>query len=283
MNNISVFGGQGFILGRYVELYGGDVPKRHFISSKYSDIIYGRSTIDNYNVFTDINLDIKTNLSLRMETLNYNRKKFGTDLSISFLSSWFVYGDPKNLPTLETDYCTPLGMYGITKYCAEQLLISYCQTFDLNYRIMRLANVLGIGDKKISCKKNALQYFVREIVNNRSVHLYWPDHTIRDYIYVDDVCTSIALLLSLDKTKNNIYNVGNSIPIRFGDCVEYVINKTGNNCVDHVERSGFHKIVQTNVMYLDNTKITHLGYKQTKTIWQMLDELIEYYTREKNG
>jgi nucleoside-diphosphate-sugar epimerase len=148
---------------------------------------------------------------------------------------------------------------------------------------MRLANVLGVGDKKVSCKKNALQFFVREIVNNRPVHLYWPDHTIRDYIHVDDVCNSIALLLSLDETKNQIYNIGNTIPVRFGDCVEYVVNKTGNSCVDHVERSDFHKVIQTNIVYLDNGKIKNLGYKQTKTIWQILDELIEYYTREKNG
>lgn len=283
MNDISIFGGHGFILGRYVELFGGAVPDRDIILSKYPDIIYGISTTDNYNVFSNVGLDINTNLLLLMETLEKNKKKFGTDLSISFISSWFIYGKT-TLPASENSCCKPMGMYGITKYCAEQLLISYCRTFGMTYRIMRLGNVLGVGDKKISCKKNALQFFVREIVNNRSVDLYFPNNTIRDYIYVDDVCNAINLVISSEVTKNQIYNIGNNRPVIFDDCVNYVVNKTGNfDCVKHIKRSEFHKIVQTNAMVLNNSKLQDLGYKQTKNIWQMLYELIEYYEREKNG
>lgn len=281
MNNLSVFGGQGFILGEYVKLYGGDIPNRNEIISKYPHILYGRSTTDNYNVFTDVTLDINTNLSLFMETLEINRKKFGTDLSISILSSWFVYGDPEMLPVREDSCCTPKGFYAITARAREQLLISYCETFGMSYRILRLGNVLGVGDTRISLKKNALQYFIREIVNNRPVNLYWPDRTIRDYIHVDDVCNAINLIISNDRTKNNIYNVGNGIPVKFGDCIESIADRLDcSACINHVERSEFHKVIQTNVMYLDNSKIQYLGYRPSKTILQILNELVEYYKRE---
>jgi nucleoside-diphosphate-sugar epimerase len=285
MNKISVFGSTGFIGSRFCEMFSGDVisiPRDNILALTPS-LLWFISTTNNYHVFDDVQLDIDTNLSLTVEALDKHRKKYGADSVFNLISTWFVYGDPVMLPVREDSCCTPKGFYAITAHAREQLVISYCETFGMSYRIMRLGNVLGVGDKKISLKKNALQYFVREIVNNRPVNLYWPDRTIRDYIYVDDVCSAIDLIISNEKTKNNIYNIGNGIPVKFGDCVESVANKLGySECIQHVERSDFHKVIQTNVLYLDNSKIQYLGYKPTKTIWQMLDELVEYYTKEKD-
>ena len=165
----------------------------------------------------------------------------------------------------------------------EQLLESYCKTFGITFRIFRLANVLGIGDKKISKRKNALQFAVQQIVNNQPFELYWPNHTVRDYIHVDDACLAIHLCLNTDLVDNQIVNIGNGTPISFKDCIDYTVSKVGNNPVTHREQSDFHKIVQTDQMYLDNTRIKILGYKPEHSIYQILDELIEYYTKEKQS
>jgi nucleoside-diphosphate-sugar epimerase len=282
MNNLSIFGGHGFILGRYAEMFGGYVEGRNYIVPKYPNILYGISTTDNYHIFTEPYKDIDTNLTHLVMVLEEAKKKFDKNFVFNFLSSWFVY-DTKEIPAKETSPCAPKGFYSATKYCAENLLTCYCQTFGMKYRILRMPNTLGIGDKHASKKKNALQYFVQEIVNNRPVELYWPDRTIRDYVHVDDVCRAINLVLTSGGTENEVFNVGNQIPIKFGDCVEYIVNKTGNNPVTHRERSDFHKVVQNNVMYLDNSKIVRLGYKPEHSVYQTLDELIEYYTKEMNG
>lgn len=284
MNKISVFGATGFIGNRFCELFPDNVTKvpRDYVASATPELLWLISTTDNYHVFDDVKIDIETNLDLFVEALDWNFRQYGTDLVFNLISTWFVYGDVP-VPVGERYFCNPNGWYSITALAREQLLRSYCDTFGCKYRIMRLGNVLGVGDKKASKKKNALQYFVQEIVNNRPVELYWPDRTVRDYIYVDDVCNAINLILSSEFTKNQIYNVGNGIPIKFGECVEYVVNQVGNDVVLHVERSNFHKVVQTNVIYLNNDKIVQLGYRPTKNIWAILDELIEHYTREKNG
>ena len=284
MNKQSVFG-RGFIGGRFCELFPDDVILRDkgIIGSATPELLWFISTVTNYNVLDNVYIDIDTNLTLTMKALSYGKEMWGDELVFNLISSWFIFGNT-DVPARENSICNPNGFYGITAYCREQLVRSYCQTFNICFRIMRLANVLGVGDKKISKRKNALQYFVREIVNNRPVELYWPSHTIRDYIYVDDVCQGINLVLSDGYSKNSIYNIGNGEPIAFEHCVDYVVNKTGNfDCVKHVDQSEFHKVVQTNVMYLDNTNLKRLGYKPTKNIWQILDELIEYYEREKNG
>ena len=58
-----------------------------------------------------------------------------------------------SLDTKESDYCDPTGFYSITKRAAEQLIISYCNTFNLKYRILRLTNIIGENDKKVSSQK----------------------------------------------------------------------------------------------------------------------------------
>ena len=284
MNKISVFGAGGFVGNNFCTMFPNKTIKmnRESLVSCTPELIWLISTTDNYNVFSNVHLDIDTNLSLFVDALESSKKFYGNSLVVNLVSSWFVYSD-KEIPALESSCCNPKGFYGSTALCRENLLISYCNTFGMSYRIFRLANVLGIGDNKISKKKNALQFFVREIVNNRPVELYYPDRTVRDYISVDDVCSAINLIISFDKTKNHIYNIGNEVPIKFKDCIDYVVHRTGNNPVKEVERSEFHKAVQIDTMYLNNSKIKNLGYKQTKIIWQILDELIDYYTEEKNG
>ena len=276
--NLSIFGGHGFVLGRYAELYGGTVEDRDSIDATYPDILYGISTIDNYNVYTNPFLDINTNLIHFMQVLSDHHLE-----TVNFVSSWFVYGHQDFLPATEASYCDPKGFYSITKRTAEQLLISYCETFGLSFRIFRLANVLGVGDKKISAKKNALQFAVRQIVNNEPFEMYWPNNTVRDYIHVDDACNAMNLCITSDLMLNQIINVGNCIPIRFEDCINYVVNKTGNNPVTHRERSKLHKIVQTDQMWMENTRVRVAGYKPKYSIYQILDELIDYYQKEKNA
>ena len=73
------------------------------------------------------------------------------DFVFNFISSWFVYGDTK-LPAKESYQCKPKGFYSITKSTAEQLLISFCNTFKKKYRILRICNVYGLNDKNVSKK-----------------------------------------------------------------------------------------------------------------------------------
>jgi nucleoside-diphosphate-sugar epimerase len=126
-----------------------------------------------------------------------------SDVVFNFISSWFVYGQNNEIPFREDhSKCNPTGFYSITKYCAEQLLISFCETFNVKYRIFRLANVLGEGDSKISKKKNALQYLIKQITENKDVELYYGGKVLRDYIYVDDVCAAIKCCIKNSPTNN---------------------------------------------------------------------------------
>ena len=273
---ISVYGGNGFIGSKFCKLNANDVIKidRDSREPKSDNVLYFISTIDNYNVFDNLQIDIDTNLKVLMEVLNHCKDK---NITFNFVSSWFVYGKTDKLPANENDYCNPKGFYSITKRTAEQMLISFCETFGVNYRIFRLANVYGEGDLTVSNKKNALQYLINEIVNGNDINLYDGGMHIRDFIYVDDVCDAIKLCM--DKADmNDIINIGSGKPNQFLDLMEYCKEQIDSKSkLITVRPTKFHDIVQVKDMYLDTTKLKNLGFKPKVKIEDGLDKIIKEY------
>jgi len=279
---ISVFGSTGFIGSRFSELYPEDsirIP-RESRDPQSNDILYLISTIDNYNVFTDPFLDIKTNLTLLIETLEKCKDK--NDVIFNFVSSWFVYGKTDSFPATEESICNPRGFYSITKRAAEQLLISYCETFDIKYRIFRLCNVYGETDTKVSKKRNALQFLIGELAEDRDINLYDNGENIRDFMYVDDVCRAIYLCTQKGP-HNNVINIGTGRPHRFKDIMKYAKEKLGSKAkLIPMEPPNFHKVAQVKDMYLDVTKLKDLGFIEEYSIKEGIDRVVENIGRSKN-
>ena len=223
---VQVFGGSGFVGSAFIKKsidrdIDYIVNERNDYEIKSDQIVYMISTITNYNVFKDPYLDINTNLTTLIKVLE--KCKNVNNLTFNFISCWFVYGKTE-VPAYENSYCNPTGFYSITKRCAEQLLISFCKTFNIKYRILRLANVVGKGDKKVSSQKNALQFIINEMKENKDISIYDNGNFNRDYIHVQDVSNAIHLVISKGKI-NNIYNVSNGEPVLFKNIIKYAKKK----------------------------------------------------------
>ena len=264
-DKISVYGATGFIGSRFCDLYSKAVVKigRDESSPLTKNILYLISTVDNYNVHTDLKVDVETNLVKLMNVLTQIKNDPDReDYVFNFVSSWFVYGQNYEIPFREDhSKCSPTGFYSITKYCAEQLLVSFCNTYNIKYRILRLANVIGEGDNKISNKKNALQFLIKEIVHNRDIPLYYGGEVLRDYIYVDDVCDAIKLCIDAAPS-DQIINIGSGKPYKFIDIINKAMEYSeSSSIIKHIEPTKFHNIVQVRHSYLDTTKLESYGFK----------------------
>lgn len=282
---VNVFGGFGFVGSEYCRISKDNLIKnfRDNYEARSANAVYFISTVDNYNVHADSCLDINTNLVVLMKVLDNYRdyiKRTGEDGVFNFISSWFVYGQDsgfgegsRGIP--ETDSCDPKGFYSITKRCAEQLLMSYCETFGLKYRILRLANVLGKEDKKVSAKKNALQYLLGEIASNRPVDLYDSGYFYRDYIDIRDCARAIDLVITNGEV-NSIYNIGNGKGVIFRDVIRYARDAMDSGSeIRTIEQKEFHKKVQSSrSFFMDNTKLRALGYRSEYSINETIDSII---------
>ena len=126
-DKISVFGGTGFIGNVFCKLYPKDtiIIPRESKEFNTKEVLYFISTTTNQSIFKDLHVDIDTNLKLFVDFLSNCKNR---DVTINFISSGFVYGNDI-VDAKETDCCNPTGFYSITKRTAEQLLISFCETF----------------------------------------------------------------------------------------------------------------------------------------------------------
>jgi len=268
---ISVYGGTGFVGGNFCRLFSDDMilQQREERKPNTNEIIYFISTVDNYNIHTNITLDVETNLKVLCEVLDFCRD---TNIVFNFISSWFVYGECE-LPAKEEYYCKPTGFYSITKKAAEDLLISFCRTYGVKYRILRLCNVMGNGDGKVSSKKNALSYMIDLLKKDEDVYLYDNGTPVRDVMHVDDVCRAIKLICD-EGNINEIYNVGSGQPTSIGDIIGKAKEYLGSNStIKYKEAPEFHKIVQAKDFWLDTSKLNQLGFKQSIPIDKIIEEL----------
>jgi nucleoside-diphosphate-sugar epimerase len=279
MNNINVFGGSGFIGGRFCELYKDNVviQDKQDYKPKTNDLLYFISTVDNYNIHKDLHLDINTNLNVLMSVLE-NVDKDNT--TINFVSSWFVYGKNEVLPFNEKySVCNPTGFYSITKRAAEQMLISFCETFGVKYRIFRLANVIGEGDKKISRKKNALQHMIKCLCEDEEIFLYDGGNAVRDYIYVDDVCE--ALMHCIDYAPiNEIINIGSGNRTVLRDLISLAKDLSDSKSkINIIQPPHFHDVVQVKDSYLDISKLRSYGYEPKHKVEEVVKLLVNHYKK----
>lgn len=281
METINLFGGKGFVGSQYCKQTNLKTicNFRNDYEVYDKNVLYLISTVHNYNVLQNSFVDIDTNLTTLMRILD-NYRKFPGDGCFNFISSWFVYGKDSGygdgaVGISENSSCDPKGFYSITKRCAEQLLMSYCETFNLNYRILRLCNVIGNGDK-FSAQKNALQYMVNEIKNGKPVQLYDGGRFYRDYIDVRDCARAIDLVIQRGEL-NQIYNIGNGVPQEFGKLIQYAkIATKSNSEITVIEQKEFHKKVQSSrSFFMDTHKLKSLGYAPQYSIFDTLDSIID--------
>jgi nucleoside-diphosphate-sugar epimerase len=270
MESLTILGGRGFVGSEFVHHFYhhaiGNITAlnaRDDYSVRSKDVLYFISTIHNYNVFEDTSLDISTNLLTLMKVLdNWRARPDSKDGVFNFISSWFVYGDtPMPHAVKEDALCNPKGFYSITKHCAEQLLRSYCDTFGLHYRILRLGNVVGPGDKKVCAKKNALQYMLDRLKAGEPVEVYGDGQQFRDYIHVSDVARAIDIVLAKGNV-DEVYNIGNgrhawtlSEILSYAACTLH-----SKSSITSIEPKAFHTRVQVRSFYMNVQKLLALGF-----------------------
>ncbi|MFK7823942.1 MAG: NAD-dependent epimerase/dehydratase family protein [Oligoflexales bacterium] len=264
MDEISVFGATGFVGGEYCAQTNLKPIKiaRESRMPLSDDSVYFISTTHNYHVFDDVHKDIDTNLTILVDVLENLKDRKGV---FNFISSWFVYGQG-NLPAKEDAFCQPKGFYSITKYAAENLIESYCNTFNIKYRILRLCNVYGKSDSGVSKKKNALQFLIDKLRCEEEIGLYEGGDFYRDYMHVEDIARAVDLVIKKGEI-NQIYNIGTGEKILFSDVINMARNIIGSSSkVNSIPTPDFHKLVQIKNFYMDTSKLKNLGFEPKFTL-----------------
>lgn len=122
-----------------------------------------------------INEIITENLLIAMGECNISR--------IVFASSIAVYSDTSRMPWTEDMMLTPKTLYGITKASCEALCMYYSRVYGFKYSIVRIAQVLGTGEKR----RTMINVFMEQAASKEQLHVTGRSIAKRQFIYVKDV------------------------------------------------------------------------------------------------
>lgn len=209
-----------------VKLYEGDLRDKAFLEKVFSE--------NNIEAVIDFAADSLVGESVTEPLKYYHNNVFGTLCllevmnkfgvkNIVFSSTAATYGEPKNIPILETDETVPQNPYGETKLSVEKML-KWCENaYGINYTVLRYFNAAGAHiSGKIGEDHNPETHLIPIILDvalgkREEIKVFGNDYKthdgtcIRDYIHVTDLADAhiLALDYMMKHNESNIFNLGN--------------------------------------------------------------------------
>lgn len=123
---------------------------------------------------------------------------------IIYASSAAVYGTPEYLGIDEDHPVNPISIYGISKHTPEHYIKTYRQLYDLDYTILRYANVYGPRQDPKG-EGGVISIFVDAMLQGERPTIFGDGKQTRDFIYVKDIAQ--ANLAALKQADNEVLNI----------------------------------------------------------------------------
>lgn len=156
-------------------------------------------SIENPSIFVDTN--ISGTLVLMDASIKYGVKRYHQ------VSTDEVYGDlPLDKPELLFTEETPLktsSPYSSSKASADLFVHAYNRTYGLPITISRCSNNYGPNH----FPEKLIPLMIINALNNKPLPVYGDGQNVRDWLYVEDHCEAIDLILHNGKI-GEVYNVG---------------------------------------------------------------------------
>lgn len=151
--------------------------------------------------------DIHSNIVDGLKLLDACRKA-GVRKVIFPSSGGTVYGESGGKILDESSPTDPICSYGVSKLAFEKYLQLYEHLYGLDYRILRITNAYGKG-QRADRPQGLIGVALRKIKLDEPIRIWGDGHVVRDYIYIDDVisCCIRAATAKIPKNGQRIFNV----------------------------------------------------------------------------
>lgn len=149
----------------------------------------------------------KTNILGSLNILE-NCRNFGVKKVIFASSGGAVYGEAKIIPTPENYPTQPVSPYGIEKLIFEHYLNFYKKEYDLDYLILRFANVYGPRQNSKG-EAGVIAIFCDKMLKGEQPIINGDGKQTRDFVFVEDVIK--ANILGIQKNKSGVFNISTGI------------------------------------------------------------------------
>ena len=181
-----------------------------------------------------------------------------------------VYGSIAVGSSVETDPLEPRSPYSASKAGSDLIALSYFHTYGLPVVVTRCTNNFG----PFQFPEKAIPLFTTNILDGAALPLYGDGLHERDWLYVDDHCAGVQLVLERG-TAGEIYNIGagNETPNRVLVDKLLALLGVGEEMVRYVaDRKGHDRRYS-----VDSAKIIALGWQRRRSLDEALEETVGWY------
>ena len=207
-----------------------------------------------------------------------------------------VYGDlPLDRPDLLFTESTPIhtsSPYSSAKASADLLVQAYHRTFGLPVTISRCSNNYG----PYQFPEKLIPLMIANALADKPLPVYGEGLNVRDWLYVDDHCKAIDLILHKGRV-GQVYNIGGHNEMRNIDIVKlickalgkpeslitYVADRKGHDMLYAVDPTKIHEELGwlPETMFAEGIQKTIQWYLDNKDWWQTIvsGEYRDYYER----
>ena len=177
-------------------------------------------SIDNPAIFLETNI---LGAAVLMDAcLKYGIKRY------HLISTDEVYGDlPLDRPDLlftETTPLHPSSPYSSSKAAADLLVLSYFRTYGLPVTISRCSNNYGAHQ----FPEKLIPLMLVNALNDKPLPVYGDGKNVRDWLYVEDHCKAIDLIIHKGR-EGEIYNIGGHNEMANIDIVKLICKELGKS------------------------------------------------------
>lgn len=190
-----------------------------------------------------------------------------------------VYGDlPLDRPDLFFTEQTPLhtsSPYSASKASADLLVMAYHRTFGLPVTISRCSNNYG----PYQFPEKLIPLMITNVLADKPLPVYGEGLNVRDWLYVEDHCRAIDLILHKG-TVGEIYNIGGHNEMKNIDIVKMICRALGKpeSLITHVADRKGHDMRYA----IDPAKIhRELGWLPETRFADGIQKTIQWYLDER--
>lgn len=205
-------------------------------------------------------------------------RKYG-NVRFHQISTDEVYGDlPLDRPDLLFTEETPIhasSPYSCSKASADLLALAYYRTYGLPVTISRCSNNYG----PYQFPEKLLPLMILNALHDKPLPVYGEGLNIRDWLYVEDHCKAVDLILR-DGRMGEVYNIGGQNERRNIDIVKMICRTLGKpEClIQHVKDRKGHDLRYA----IDPSKIqSELGWQPETTFEDGIQRTIQWYLEHR--
>jgi len=181
-----------------------------------------------------------------------------------------VYGDVVEGASVETDPLRPSSPYSASKAAADLMVLAYRRTFGTPVVITRSSNNYG----PYQYPEKIIPLFVTNLLDGQPVPVYGDGMNVRDWIYVDDNCRGVDLVLRKGQD-GEIYNIGGDNEVANIDLTRAMLARLGlgDEMIRWVDdRAGHDRRYSVNC-----SKLRALGWEPRVNHEEGLAQTIDWY------